>query len=46
MKSLEKMNDRLLIQDKIVVNQPNSLAFNLAKINIPNYLNHIQDKQF
>ena len=46
MKSLEKMNDRLLIQDKIVVNQPNSSAFNLAKISIPNYLNHIQDKQF
>lgn len=46
MSSLEKMNERLLIQDKIVVHQPNSTALNLAKISVPNYLNNIQDKKF
>ena len=43
MKSLEKMNDRLLIQDKIVPSNPQSTAINIATINISNYINHIQD---
>lgn len=43
MKNLEKMSDRLLIQDKIAPSNPNSTAVNLATINIPNYLSHLQD---
>ena len=38
------MNDRLLIQDKIVpVSHHPDAPFNLAKISIPNYLGHLQD---
>jgi hypothetical protein len=45
MKSLEKMNEKLLIQDKIVAAQPQSNVVNLSKINLANYLNHLQDQQ-
>ena len=37
------MNERLLIQDKIVQNNMQTNAVNLATINVPNYISHLQD---
>lgn len=47
MKSLEKMNDRLIIQDKISNNtlESNENIFNLAKISINNYIANINDRE-
>ena len=43
MKSLEKMNERLLIQDKITTSNPQSTATSVSTINAANYIGHLQD---
>ena len=47
MKNLEKMNDRLIIQDKIGSNlaENNEHMFSLAKISIGNYIANINDRE-
>ena len=37
------MNERLHIQDKIVQSNLQTTAHNLATINVPNYIGHLQD---
>lgn len=44
MKSLEKMNERLIIQDKIGNTPPNPNFINLAKISIANYIAGLNDR--
>lgn len=49
MKSLEKMSEKLIIQDKIsnnmgANNSPNPYMVNLAKISISNYIAGLNDK--
>lgn len=47
MKSLEKMNDRLIIQDRISNNnnQPSPNLINLAKISVANYIAGLNDRE-
>jgi hypothetical protein len=45
MKSLEKMNERLIIQDKIGNAQPSPNFVNLAKISVANYIAGLNDRE-